>query len=376
MNILILSWRGPKNPNAGGAEIASHEHAKAWVRNGHNVVLFTSLFEGGLGKENIDGVNIVRCGNEVFGVTIRAFFWYFFGKHPKFDLVIDEIHGVPFFTPLYVKEKKLCYIHEVAKEVWRLNPWPFPFNLIPYVIGTIFEPFVFRLVYRNQKFMTVSQSTKVDLINWGILSKNIKVIHNGITAYRPKPFPEKEKLKTAMFLGALTRDKGIEDAIKAFNLINRSNSDWQFWIVGKGEANYVDKLKTMILSLNLRDKVKFWGYVSEKKKFELLARTHIVVNPSVREGWGLVVIEANKMGTPVVVYKSPGLIDSTKDGENGIILNENSPQVMAKAVTKLVEDRRLYKKLSVGAKKWSSLFDWSESGRESLNLLDSILKEK
>lgn len=376
MNILIFSWRGPKNPNTGGAEAASHEHAKAWVKSGHSVTLFTSLFKGGLGRENMDGVNIVRRGNEVFGVHIRAFFWYFFGKHPKFDLVIDEIHGIPFFTPLYVRGKKLCFIHEVAKEVWKLNPWSFPFNLIPYLFGTIFEPFVFRLVYKDQKFMTVSDSTKDDLVNWGILPKNIKVIRNGVTVYLPKPFPKKEKLKTVMFLGALTKDKGIEDAIRAFELIGKSDPNWQFWIVGKGEENYVKKLKTMILSLNLKDKVKFWGYVSEKKKFELLARAHILVNPSVREGWGLVVVEANKVGTPVVVYKSPGLVDSTKNGQSGIILDENSPHAMAKSIIKLINNKVLYRKLSVGAKKWSDLFNWSKSGKESMNLLNSILKEK
>src|SRR6266498_3127303 len=110
MNILIFSWRGPKHPNAGGAEISTHEHAKGWVKAGHRVTLFTSYFPNSKKEEVIDGIEVKRYGRQMFGVQWEAFVWYLFKPHEKFDLVIDEFHGIPFFTPLYVKVKKMGFI--------------------------------------------------------------------------------------------------------------------------------------------------------------------------------------------------------------------------------------------------------------------------
>src|SRR3989344_3656213 len=119
MNILILSWRGPGHPSAGGAEQVTLEHAKGWVKAGHDVTLFTSFFKDAKRKDLVEGIKIIRSGRQFFEVQFRAFLWYILAKHHKFDLVIDEFHGIPFFTPLYVRSRKLAFIHEVAKEVWK-----------------------------------------------------------------------------------------------------------------------------------------------------------------------------------------------------------------------------------------------------------------
>ena len=145
-NILILSWRDPKHPNAGGAEQVTLEHAKAWIGKGHRVSWFASFFEKAKETEEISGVNIIRKGKQFADVQVRAFFWYVFGKHPEFDLVIDQFHGIPFFTPFYVKTKILAFIHEVAGDVWMLNPWPWPFNKIVGYLGFKFEPLFFSAI--------------------------------------------------------------------------------------------------------------------------------------------------------------------------------------------------------------------------------------
>ena len=371
MNILILSWRGPGHPNAGGAEVATHEHAKAWVGAGHKVTLFTSFYKGARRKDTIGGIKIIRTGADVFGIQIAAFFWYLTGRHPKFDLVVDEFHGIPFFTPLYVSTKKLGWIHEVAKEVWWFNPWPEPFNIIPAVIGTIFERFIFMILYRSIPFMTVSESTRCELVVWGIPSGNITVIHNGVNVVKVKV--KKEREKTAIFLGAIMRDKGIEDALEVFSLINKSDGNWQFWVVGKGESDYIHNLKFEIKNLKLGKKVKFWGFVDENKKFELLARAHVLINPSVREGWGLVNIEANSVGTPVVGYKVAGLTDSVKNGETGILVKYGDRQSLTSSVMKLSHNGKLYSKFQKNSIKWSKKFRWGKTTKKSLKLIESMV---
>lgn len=367
MNILLFSWRGPGHPNAGGAEQSTFAHAKGWAKAGHKVSLFTSYYIGAKREENIEGVNIIRRGAQFIGVQVEAFKWYLFGSHTKFDLVVDEFHGIPFFTPLYVRKKKLAFIHEVTKEVWGLNPWPYPFKLIPAILGTIFEPLIFKIFYRNTSFMTVSESTKKDLTDWGINEKKITIVHNGINLPKKMNLPAKEPKKTIIFLGALSKDKGVEDAIKVFKYLYEKDQGFQFWVVGRSANDYLIKIKQLAKSLGVGN-IKFWGYVSEIKKFELLARAHILVNPSIREGWGLVVIEAAAMGTPTVGYDVPGLRDSVQNGKTGILSAAKS-QSCSEEVLSLISDKEKYRTLSRNCIHWSKQFNWQKSARTSLNLI-------
>lgn len=371
MNILILNWRGPGHPNAGGAEIVTHEYAKAWVKAGYNVTLFSSVYQGSKEREIYDGIEIIRKGRAVFGVQIRACLWYIFSKHPSFDLVIDQFHGIPFFTPLYVKTRKLAFIHETAKTVWKLNPWPKPFHLIPYIIGTIGEPWIFRL-YKKVPFLTVSASTKHDLIEWHIPAKHITVIHNGVTIPDFRLNSRKEEKKTILFLGALAKDKGIEDALKSFSIIHALKPDWQFWIAGHGEPTYMEELKGLVKQLHI-DNVIFWGYVSEKKKFELLAKAHLLINPSIREGWGLVNIEANAVGTPVAAYDVAGCRDSIRNNETGILVSFGKHDKLADAMIALLTDEKRYAYVREHALSWSKQFTWEKAAGESLKLIDSLI---
>ncbi|HCB23211.1 TPA: hypothetical protein DEP06_05330 [Candidatus Daviesbacteria bacterium] len=369
LKILILSWRGPKHPNAGGAETSTHEHAKGWVRAGHSVTLFTSDYKGAKKQEAIDGVSIIRSGSQVLGVQIAVLKWYLFAAHPKFDLVIDQFHGIPFFTPFFVRVKKMAFIHEVTKEIWKFNPWPKPWYFIPALLGSLLEPLIFRFLYQNIPFMTVSESTKKDLISWGISDGNITVIHNGITIPKLK-IPEKENKKTLIYLGSLSKDKGIEDALKVFSLLK--NKDFRFWVAGKSDPGYLKFLKTKSQKLDIGKRVKFFGFVSEIRKFELLAKAHLLINPSVREGWGLVVIEAARMGTPSVAYNVAGLKDSVINNKTGILCNNMTHANLVEEILKLLEDEEKLQEMSKQAIAWSKKFRWHESVAKSLKLIDKV----
>ncbi len=374
MNILCFSWRGPKHPNAGGAEISTHEHAKSWVNAGHDVTLFTSAFIGCKKQEIIDGIKIERRGRQIFGVQWEAFKWYLFGKHPKFDLVVDQFHGIPFFTPLYVRVRKLAFIHEVTKEVWRLNPWQWPFNWTAAFIGEIFEPLVFKLLYKKIPFMTVSESTKDDLIKWGISDSHITVIHNGVKVPKPLTLLPKERKKTGIYLGAISKDKGIEDAINIFAQILARENNWQFWVVGKAEANYLNFLKKQAEKLDISKNVEFLGFVSEKDKYKLLSRAHFLMNPSIREGWGLVVIEAASVGTPTVGYNVPGLRDSIINNKTGILCKP-TPEACSEAILTLMANPNKYTTLRRNCINWGKKFKWENAHKQSIKLIQSLMEK-
>ena len=368
MNVLMLSWRDPKHPLAGGAEQVMHEHAKGWIQAGHKVTLFSSMFAGGKKEDELDSVKIIRKGFQLLGVQICAFFWYI--KNKKFDLVIDQFHGIPFFTPLYVNAPKLAVLQEVAKEVWFLNHLPKPLNWLVGGIGFIIEPFFF-VPYKKVPFLVGSNSAKNDLVTIGINSKHITVIPHGVITEKIKNFPKEKKI-TILFLGALARDKGIEDALKTFSIL-KNKGTFQFWVIGKGSEEYLSFLKKEAKCLEIEESTTFWGFVSQTKKIELLKKAHILINPSIREGWGLVNIEANTMGTPVVAYNSPGLVDSVKHGVSGIICSQNTPTQMAKDVMKVLEEKN-YTLFSKNSIIWSENFSWGKASVSSLKLIERISK--
>src|SRR3989338_1316285 len=372
MNILILSWRDPKHPQAGGAEQVMHEHMKGWIAAGHTVTFFSSRSRGSKAEEWLDGIRIIRRGSDLFlGVQLEAFWWYLFTDHEKFDIVVDEFHGYPFFTPLFTRIPKLAVLQEVAREVWFLNYLPWPWRWIIGFIGYWTEPLVF-LLYKKTPFLVGSLSAKQDLMSFGVPQKNISIVPHGIIkTEKPVNIPRKEERKTIIFLGALTTDKGIEEALEAFGILQKKGN-YNFWIVGRGEPLYIKKLKNGCKRLGVINNTTFFGFVSQKRKFQLLGRAHILINPSIREGWGLVNIEANAMGTPVVAYKSPGLVDSVNDGRSGLLCKENTPKDIAKMVTMLLENNKLYTNLQKGAVEWSKRFSWEKSKKLSLDLIERI----
>ncbi len=371
MNILVFSWRDPKHPLAGGAEQVMHEHMKGWVGAGHKVTLFTSHFSGGSRKENVDGVLVIRRGFQYLGVHFLGCFWYLFGKHQRFDLVVDQFHGIPFFTPLYVRVPKLAVLQEVAREVWFISQMPKSLGWLVGWFCYLLEPFFF-IMYKKIPFMVGSDSAKKDLVKFGVPPTDVTIVSHGVLVKKPVPMPPKEHKKTIIFLGALARDKGIEDAIKVFAILSKKK-DFNFWVVGKGPPDYLVYLKGLTEVLDISKQVSFWGFVSTEKKFELLAKAHVMVNPSIREGWGLVNIEANSMGTPVVAYKSPGLIDSIKSGVSGIFCVENTPKALAEAVYVLLTNTKRLATMSGTAVDWSKRFSWKQARVQSLQLIKEVV---
>jgi glycosyltransferase involved in cell wall biosynthesis len=365
MNILILNWRDPKNPKSGGAEIVTINHAKAWVKAGHRVTWLTSSFRSSKKKEKIEGVNIIRRGNSISVYLFAPFYYLFSGN--KFDVVIDEIHGLPFFTPIYVRKPKIIFIHEVADEIWDYM-YPFPISKI----GKMVENLYFKL-YKNIKCWTDADSTADDLEKYGIKRENCTIINCPISNKTLIKFSEKEDIPTFIFVSRIVRMKGIENVIKAFLCIEEKLKNVKLWIVGDGDDKYMKELKGKIKKCSAISRIKFFGHVSEEKKLELMGKAHLLLHASIKEGWGLVVIEAASQATPSIVYNVSGLRDSVKDCKTGIVLEENTPEEMARKTVALLEDKEKYSTFQKNGLQWARSLTWDKATRKSLALLEDIV---
>lgn len=365
MKILILNWRDTQCPLSGGAEIALFEHAKYWSRMGAQVIWFSSSYKGARKEEEISGVRFIRKGSH-YTVHLFALIYYLLGKFGSPEVIVDCFHFIPFFVPLYTKKMKIiALIHEIAKESWYKNII-FPLSFI----GKLLEPYFFR-IYRKIQFITVSNSVALELAEFGIPRNHINVIANGANVVKLNKRLVKKKYPLMVYLAQISPDKGIEDAIKAFSIVKRKSTNAKFWVIGKSvDSRYLAKVKNLVKYLELERSVIFYGYVSEERKFELLAEAWILIHPSIREGWGLNVIEANSVGTPAVGYNIPGLKDSIINQQTGVLV-ERGPENLAKVIIDLINRGERYNILSKKAVAWAGNFSWEESGKKSWKILNN-----
>lgn len=372
MKILIFNWRDIKNPTSGGAEVLTHELAKYWVKKGHSVTIFSSFYPGSAKEESVDGVKIIREGHPDIRYIFNSVHYLAFKNYKKrfkgkFDVVIDEIHGFPFFTPFYIKEKKIALICEVADDLWIKMFGFFWGNL-----GRLVEIICLRWIYRKINFITISESTKNELILHGLNENQITVLPLGIETPAKIPRYKKEKNPTLIYVGRLTKSKGAEDSIYAFNEVFKKNGKSRLWVVGRGDAKYIESLKKICSNLKIDDeKISFFGFVPYNKKFELMSKAWVLLHPSMKEGWGLNVIESNFVGTPAVGYNIVGLKDTIKSGKTGMLVKPNH-KALANGVMKLISNKKEYNSISKNAKKWAENFSWENCGQKSLEKIEEL----
>jgi len=322
-------------------------------------------------EELIDGVKVIRRGHPdarfLFSSVHFQAFRYYRKNFENFDIVIDEIHGLPFFTPWYVKTKKVVLICEVAGDLWVKM-----FGLFFGFLGRMIEQTCLRFIYKNTSFLTISNSTKKELIKEGVKNKFITVLPMGLTAPEKIKSIEKEKDPTLIYVGRISKSKGVEDAIKAFDKVLEKYSNTSLWIVGGGDKKYVSYLKKMAKDLKVLDKIKFWGFVSQEKKFELMRRAHFLLAPSMKEGWGLIVPEANFVGTPSIGYNVSGLRDVIEDRKTGYLTSINTPSGLASTVNRVLENKHEYEKVSYAAKRLSLSYNWDNTAEVALKVIKRL----
>ena len=358
MRVLWFNWRDIKNSEAGGAEVLTHEIAARLVqKRNYQITLFTAQFRGGLSSENIDGVNIIREGGR-YTVYNKAKSYYNKNKN-NFDLVIDEINVRPFLTPKFVNEEKplVALIHQISPEQFLLE-LPFPMSYI----GHYYEK-KWLSHYKNIPTITVSNSTKNDLEKLGF--KKIFIIPEGLSTTPLPTVPDKEPVPTIVFIGRLKKHKLPHHAILAFSTIKKQIPNARLWVIGDGY------MRKELQKSKIKD-VTFYGRVDSLMKYKLLSKAHLAVVPAIREGWGLVVVECNSMGTPVVAYDVPGLRDSVKNGETGVLIKDKSPASLAISVICILKDNHLLSRLSSNALSFSRQFSWDTSSDVFHKIINNI----
>lgn len=358
MKILILNWRDIRSPRAGGAEVLTHEIARRLVERGDEVTWFTSRPPGAKADEDVDGVRLVRRGSEL---TTRLFAPRF-ALRSSWDVIVEEINTLPYLSPLWSRSRTLLFIPQLAREVWWHEA-----PLLLAAVGYVSEP-LYLALYRRTECVTISDSSVADLRRVGVRAP-IHVIPMASSVPALDALPTKEPVGRLIIVGRLVPSKRVDHAIRALAELRRTVPVATLTVVGEGPER--GRLAALAHELAVEDAVDFVGRVEEAEKARLLREADVLVACAVREGWGLTVTEAARVGTPSVCYRAPGLRDSVVDGRTGLLTSE-SPEALADAIRQLLQSPSLYGQMRLRAWRHSSGLSWAGTADAFAHVLASL----
>ena len=368
------------HPAAGGAEKHLHRIFSKIVEMGHKVVLFTTTFPGAKEREVVDGIQVIRKGGDLLFQLTVALNLKKLDREFNFDVVVEDLNKLPVFAHWFVRKPLLVQMHHL----WRKSI--FAEAAFPVAFGVWFFERIIPFFYRTQPFVVVSPSTKKELAEIGVNEGRISVIYNG-SEMPPvaAQFNEGSCCETAaqssrenapepyfLWLSRVHRYKGIWTALEAFEIFSKKHPEAQLKIVGDGPV--LKKLPAWISAHGLDGKVELTGYVSAARKYELLSSSLALLQTSFKEGWGLTVMEAAQLCKTTIASDVPGLRDSVRDGETGILFPSGDAAACATAMEKVYGDVELRETLGQNAKRYAESFSWEKSARETLELLQRTVE--
>ncbi len=330
-----MNWKDILNPESGGAEVLTDALASNLAEN-NEVFFITSSFPSALKKQIYNGYTIVRAGNTVTCILYAHALYKKLSREKKFDLIIDQAHGIPFFSILYRNHATIfTLIHEVAGELWA--------SILPHTLGRIMDAFWLWL-YKNQQFITVSNSTKQELMEHHIAEKNISIVPN-FTDIRLDAVPEKAEHPTLLVLGRIAPVKRIEHAIAAYRIAKQEVPNLKLIIVGKTEAKYTNYYQAIKKNIASDSDIALICNASEEEKLMYLKQSHLLIMPSKKEGYGIAILEAAACGTPAVGYNVPGTRDAIMHHKTGLIADQETPESLAACCKKILTSAGTFNQL-------------------------------
>lgn len=350
--VLIVNWRDIRNPEAGGAEVHLQEVSKRLVRDGFTLVQYSHAFPGAPADEVIDGVETHRRGGGfLFNYTAWSGVREWVARH-RIDVVLDDSNKIPFLLPLRSPVPVLARFHHLfGSSIFKETD----FARALYVRG--FEALI-GPVYRHTRAVTVSESTRAELAGLGVTKVTIAPNAIDKALYRPPAGLAKEPGLIA-HVGRLKKYKRLDLLLEAVARVRRRVPGARLHIGGTGD--YREALEAKARSLGLGDGARFLGRISEEEKVSLYARAQVFVNSSLKEGWGLTTIEANACGTPVVATDVPGLRDSVRHGETGLLVPFGDAGAFADAIASILADPAKAESMRGKALEWAAEHDWEKA---------------
>ena len=363
--VLILNWRDTTNPEGGGSELYVEQVAAGLAAQGRPVTLFCAAHRDGPPSEQVGGVRLVRRGSRL-GVYPLAFWLHLTGRLGEHEVVVDVQNGVPFFSPLWCRRPVVALVHHVHREQWRVV-LPAPLARFGWWVESWLAP----RLYRRARYVAVSEATRRELAGLGVRPEAVQVVHNGAP---PPPAAAREVGRTPYpsicVLGRLVPHKRVELALEAAARLRPHLPELRVRVVGQGY--WEPRLREAAARLGLGDAVELLGWLDEPAKHQVLASSWVLAMPSLKEGWGLAVLEAASHGTPAVGFRAAGgLCESVVHASTGLLAGDQ--EEFPRQLAWVLLNRPLRQRLGEAARARAARFTWDQTVRAFTSVLDAAV---
>lgn len=356
--ILLLNWRDTTHPEGGGSERYVERMAEGLAARGYRVEIQCAAYPGAAPDEWRDGVLLRRRGNK-FTVYAHALHRV---RRAAPDLVIDVHNGMPFLSRLLAPCPVIVLVHHLHREQWRSA-----FGPILGGLGWRIESRLAPRLYRHCRYLTVSEITRSELAALGVERHRSLVIPNG-TDPPPRVWSRRAADPTIAVVSRLVPHKRLEHAIDTIAELAPRWPTLTLDIVGHGPWD--THLKAHIARRGLTDRVRMHGWVTDQVKHEILARSWLHLCPSVKEGWGIVIMEAATHGVPTVAYRDAGgVAEAIVDGHTGALAEDFDSFVTH--VETLLADPATRHLMGENGRRHASAYRW----RDSLDAFEALVAE-
>jgi glycosyltransferase involved in cell wall biosynthesis len=361
LRVLFLATRDWYHPATTGGDNTMWENARYLASVGHHVVYVAAGYPGAPRRETRDGIEVNRLGG-VHTLWLTTFAYYMSRCRGRYDVVVAEGFGgsrIPRWAPLYVKEPIITEWHQVHRRLFaaqypkllngplnaleRLTAWVHRDTLVRAGTSDWQAPFV-DLGFRRDRVFMLPVTIRDDWLD--------------------QPRREPSTRPVILWLGKLRRYKCPDHLVRAMPAVLEKVPDAELTIAGRSDdAGYACELEHLAARLGVAGHVHFRWDLSEAEKVELIRSSRLVAVTSAVEGFGIVVLEANACGVPVVA--STGVPEgAVQEGVNGLRYPFGNVAALARRVVELMQDQALYERLSKTASEHVKRFSWSRVGAE------------
>jgi len=347
----------------GGAEKRIWELSKRLSKK-HDVHIYGMKYWKGKNVVEKDGVKLhgVCSSKELYTATGKRSVIQpiYFSKnlwmplmHENFDVL--DCCAFPYF-PCFVS--KFCSVknsykmfvtwHEVWDRYWYEYLGGFG------IFGRAVEFFTSGLTTHN---IAVSEKTKKQLIRLGVDERHIDVVPNGIDLKKIKKIKPSGEGFDILFAGRLIKEKNIDILLQTVEILKKTYPRIKCGIIGDGPEK--KSLELLTKNLDLSRNVKFLGFLESEQVYATMKSSKVFVLPSTREGFGIVALEANACGLPVVTLKheKSAVDELIENGKNGFLVDELSTLKISEKIDKLMDKKR-WNEMSKNSIEFARVYDW------------------
>ncbi len=296
---------------------------------------------------------------------LKKYFWTQFGLSAELlvnpvDVLFVPAHTIPFIHP----RRSVVTVHGLEYE---FSPESYS------LYSRIFHRFFIKKSCRwANKIIAVSDKTKQDLIKlYKTPADKIKIIPNGFNPVDLDNIKENKTIKQnkpyLFFIGRLEERKNVVNIIKTFEILKEQYHYPGKLLLGGGKGHGYDKIKKVIKKSSYKEDIHELGFVSEEEKWQYFKYTDTFLFPSLLEGFGIPIVEAQSMGTPVVTSDLSPMKEVA--GDKRVIANPNEPLQIAEIVNKILQDKELREDIVRRGLENVRKYSWEKTAREIAGVL-------